>query len=944
MPPTSHSGPGEPEPGGERRLAEAHEAGALLALRMLEQGEGHALAGLDADGRVSLWNPGAEQLTGHARARLLGEPFSLLFPPEEREQAFQALREAESTGRSETEGWLVREDGSRVRARSVLTALHEAHGELAGFCWALYPLKPEHPEPPEAEERLRLLESVVVHANDGVLVLEGEPGDGGGHRRILYANEAFSRMSGFSPEEAIGRDLMMMIGPETEASALASMVQAMARYEPIIRQELLTYRKDGSTLWTESSLVPVKDGRGQRMHWVVVIRDSTERRRAEEGAVRLGREEAARSEAEAARARIEAILESITDAFFVLDREQRFTFVNQRAAQVLRRSREQLPGLRLEEVLSGAESGLLAQGVRRVLAGQPAYDGELYSSSLGGWFECHIGPTPEGVSVYLREVTQRKRAEEARRRLTSIIEATPDFVGSTDAQGRGLYLNRAGRRMVGLGEEQDASEWSIASAHPPWAARRLLSEGVPMALREGVWTGETALRTPEGGELPVSQVLLAHRDAEGHVVMLSTIIRDITDRKVAEEAQHFLSESSRVLVAALEYEATLQSLARLVVPRLADFCLVAMREEDSLHRAVLAHRDPSQEPLLRRLGRTGSALVGRVVGVHNVVRTGEPELVPEVTDAWLRAASEDEEYFNTLCRLAPRSMMIVPLVARGRTLGVITFASTQSGRRYGPADLVLAEGLAGRAALSIDNARLYRESQQSSQARDEVLAVVSHDLRNPLNVIGLGASALLKHLPEEGPAAAWRKQAELIRRSADRAVHLIEDLLDVAKIEAGRLVGQRVPEEVVPLLDEAIELHRPLAEARGLVLVLERESEAGLPRVLVERNRVLQVFSNLIGNALRFTPSGGRITVKAKRKDEGTVCVSVKDTGTGIAPEHVPHLFDRFWQAKEGREGAGLGLTISKGIIEAHGGQLWVESTPGQGSTFSFTLPVARET
>jgi PAS domain S-box-containing protein len=906
---------------------------------MLEQGEGCALAGLDSDGRVCLWNPGAELLTGHGSARLLGEPFSLLFPPEEGELAFQALREAESTGRSETEGWLVRRDGSRFRARRVLTALHDAEGGLAGFCWALHPLEPERHEPPEVEERLRLLESVVVHANDGVLVLEGEPDRGGGHRRILYVNDAFARMSGFSAEEALGRDLTMMVGPETDGAAVAAMGQAMERYEPILQQELLTYRKDGSTFWTESSLVPVKEARGPRTYWVAVIRDTTERRRAEEGAVRLGREEAARSEAEAARARIEAILESITDAFFVLDREQRFTFANPRAAQVLRRSREQLVGQRLEEVLSRAEGGRLAQGVRRVLSGQPAYDGELYASSLGGWFECHIGPTPEGVSVYLREVTQRKRAEEARRRLTSIIEATPDFVGSTDAQGRGLYLNRAGRRMVGLSEEQDVTEWSIASAHPPWAARRLLSEGVPTALHEGVWTGETALRTSEGAELPVSQVLLAHRDAEGHVVMLSTIIRDITDRKLAEEAQHFLSESSRVLVAALEYEATLQSLARLVVPRLADFCLVAMREEDGLHRAVLAHRDPTQEPLLRGLGRTGTALKARVVGVHNVLETGEPELVPEVTDAWLRAASEDEEYFATLCRLSPRSMMIVPLVARGRTLGVITFASTQSGRRYGQADLVLAEGLAGRAALSIDNARLYRESQQSSQARDEVLAVVSHDLRNPLNVIGLGAAALLKHLPEEGPAVAWRKQAELIRRSTDRAVHLIEDLLDVAKIEAGRLVVQRVPEAVVPLLEEAIDLHRPLAEARGLQL--ELEAEEALPRVLVERNRVLQVFSNLIGNALRFTPSGGSITVKAKRKDDGEVCISVKDTGTGIAPEHIPHLFDRFWQAKAGREGAGLGLTISRGIIEAHGGKLWVESTPGQGSTFSFTLPVA---
>ncbi|PTL84651.1 hypothetical protein DAT35_06185 [Vitiosangium sp. GDMCC 1.1324] len=1161
-----------------------------LALLMLEQADGGALAGLDVAGRILLWSPGAGQLTGHAKVDLLGEPLSTLYLPEEHSQSERDLRRAERDGRAEVERWFVRRDGSRVLVRQVLAALHDADGSRVGFSCSLRPIEeqggiallrhlgelilssadegicgldtegratfvnpaasrmlgwaPEeligqvqheviHHSYPDGtpmpssecqmyaalrdgqvhhsasevfwrrdgscfpveyrsspvreggriigvvvtfsditerlragererqllreqaaraqaeeverrvrgmlesitdafvaldrawrytyvnrraeelsrhsredmlgrtplevfprftgsrsdqnfrkafaeqqvvrfeehdpskdtwvemnvypseeglaiyfrditerkrtEERLRLFESIVVHAYDGVIILEPQRVDGHLTRRILYANEAFSRMTGYSLQELQMLETMVLTGPATDPAAVECVRDALRRQEPI-RIELLAYRKDGSTLWTENSLVPVKDEEGDLTHWVGVSREVTERKRVEEAALRLVREEAARTAAEAAHARIEAILESITDAFFALDREQCFTFVNRRAAEVLGRTQEQLLGQPLEGLLPEEAWAGLARGVRQVLEGHGASECELYLAPLSAWFECHASPSGDGVSVYLREVTARKRAEEARRRLSSIIEATPDFVGSTDAQGRGLYLNRSGRHMVGLAEEQDASAWNIASAHPTWAARRLLAEGVPTALREGVWAGETALLTPDGRELPVSQVLLAHRGPEGQLAMLSTIIRDISDRKRAEESQLFLSESSRVLVDALEYEATLHSLARLVVPRLADSCIVAMQEGDSVSQVAIASRDPTREPVLREVGRT-KLNPHTVVGVPSVLRTGEPELVSEVTDAWLRAASEDEEHFVRYRELSPDSLMIVPLVARGRTLGVLVFVSTrESGRHYGPADLSLAEGLAARAALTIDNARLYKESQQTAHARDEVLAIVSHDLRNPLNVISLGAAFLLKHLPQGPEAASWRKQADLIRRSADRAVLLIQDLLEVAKLEAGRVAVERNPEDVGGLMDEVVELHRPLAEARGLRL--ELEVEMAVPPVLADRSRVLQVFSNLIGNAVRYTPAGGRITVRARREGQ-LVRFFVSDTGKGIEPEFLPHLFERYWQAKGSREGAGLGLTIAKGIVEAHGGRVQVESELGKGSTFSFTLLVA---
>jgi signal transduction histidine kinase len=323
--------------------------------------------------------------------------------------------------------------------------------------------------------------------------------------------------------------------------------------------------------------------------------------------------------------------------------------------------------------------------------------------------------------------------------------------------------------------------------------------------------------------------------------------------------------------------------------------------------------------------------------VQAVVRTGKPELVPEVTDAFLWATTNNDAYYSVLQKLGWRSTLTIPLVARGRTLGAFILAYTDSGRRYGPAELVLAEGLAARAALAIDNARLYRASQLATQARDEVLAIVSHDLRNPLNVISLAAGRLQRTPSQE--QEVWRKQLEAIQRSADRAVHLIQDLLDATKMEAGRFTVVQQPEDVDRLVDEAVELHRPLADARSLRL--ERQVEDGLPHVMADRGRVLQVFSNLIGNALRFTPAGGSITLWAQR-EPGAVRFSVVDTGPGIPPEHLPHLFERFWQAKEGaREGAGLGLPIARGLVEAHGGRIEVSSTPGQGSTFSFTLPVA---
>jgi signal transduction histidine kinase len=283
--------------------------------------------------------------------------------------------------------------------------------------------------------------------------------------------------------------------------------------------------------------------------------------------------------------------------------------------------------------------------------------------------------------------------------------------------------------------------------------------------------------------------------------------------------------------------------------------------------------------------------------------------------------------------------MIVPLRARGHTLGAVTFVASGSGRRYGPDDLALAEDLCQRASLAIDNARLVGESRRAARAREDLLAVVSHDLKNPLGVVQLGAALLLRGATGRPGGETVTKQATRINDAADRMSRLIADLLDWGRLEAGRLPLDWSEHGAAALATEALEAIRPLAEAKGLHLHADLPSEG--VRVRCDRGRVLQVLGNLLGNAVKFTPPGGTLTLEATRHGS-EVSLSVQDTGVGIAEEALPHIFDRYWQARDAASrGTGLGLAIAKGLVEAHGGTLQARSTPGEGSTFTLTLPAA---
>jgi len=377
-------------------------------------------------------------------------------------------------------------------------------------------------------------------------------------------------------------------------------------------------------------------------------------------------------------------------------------------------------------------------------------------------------------------------------------------------------------------------------------------------------------------------------------------------RAAAEKEERraaFLASAVQELTSLLDVERTIATLARLFVPNLAETCTIDIAERDgTLRRRAVAHRDEKAErEMEREIGNTVS----------------QPE------------GSEERP-----------SLMVIPLISRGQTLGIVT-AAAPAGYVFTREDRQLAEELARHGSLAIDNSRLYRESQQAVRAREEVLAIVSHDLRNPLNSVTLAASLLhtSENLSQED-----REQLEVLELSAKRMKRLIDDLLDITRLEGGKdLPIEPAPLEVVPLLAETYELFK--AQAASTSITLQYHVADRLPPVNADHHRVLQVLSNLIGNAMKFTPAGGMITFTADPQPDEKVLFTVSDTGPGIPNEHLRDIFSPYWQAKRAeRLGAGLGLPIAKGIVESHGGRIWVESTQGRGTKFYFTLPVAKVT
>jgi PAS domain S-box-containing protein len=410
-----------------------------------------------------------------------------------------------------------------------------------------------------------------------------------------------------------------------------------------------------------------------------------------------------------------------------------------------------------------------------------------------------------------------------------------------------------------------------------------------------------------------------------------------SERRQREHQALFLARSAAALASSLDYRETLKTLAQLAVPQIADWCTVDIVVGGAIDRLAMAHSNPDKLAVARRVQQKYPSRVDDPHGLAEVLRTGNSLMVKEVTDAMIVSGAKDPEHLEALRSLSITSVMIVPLRTRQGTIGAISFVSSAPARRFTDADLRFAETVADRAAAAVENAWAYEEARTANQLKDEFLATLSHELRTPLNAM-LGYTRMLR--AEAVPAARREGALEVVERNGQLLAQIVDEVLDVSRIISGKLRLNMQRMDVARLIDDALAIVAPAAEARGIEL---RSSVTTNLALQGDPDRLQQVLWNLLTNAVKFTPTSGRVDVDVRSSDNA-VEIIVTDTGRGIDPAFLPYIFERFRQADSRftREhgGLGLGLSIARHIVEMHGGTIHAESAgEGRGATFRVRLP-----
>ena len=770
------------------------------------------------------------------------------------------------------------------------------------------------------------------------------------------------------------------------------------------------------------------------------------RRRALDDANAALRELRDRAERSAARTR--DVIELAPDPFLLADLDAHLTDVNKAACRLLGYTRDELVGKRIYDIIPASDSKRLDATRAKLLTPGTTDKSEWRLVRKDGTsvpVEVSANILGDGRwQAFIRDITERRRIEDQRQVFVSLLDNSVDFIGIADPAGKPMYLNAAGRRMIGLAPDFPIDQLRIQDCYPPELREFVTNVILKTMIERGAWSGDTFFQHFVTHErIPVSDTHFLIRDASGERVLgMGTVTRDISQaRSVADEREELLArerkarrdtesandrlreseerfrltiENAPIGMALVELdgrfvrvnralcEITGYSADELVTRRFQDithpddldidvgiaerlsrgdirryqFEKRYIRKDGSIVDALLSvslMRGPDDSPLyfisqmqdISERKRDEHALRLSEAKFSGIISIAADAIICVDIHQRITIFNEGAEKIfgyraseiigSPLERLIPERFRAVhrehiaafatgPVAARRMGARREVFGLRKNGEEF-PAEASISKvEVGGEAFFSVVLRDItYRKSvedalERAVKARDDVLRVVAHDLRNPLTAIMMQASAMERPGPE--PERRDQQARHVISQAAKRMNQLIQDLLDVALVEAGQLHIAPTQLSVADLVREVVAMQKPIAADSKLTL--RYVIEDGVSDVWGERKRLLQVFENLIGNAIKFTEAGGEVLVTAAPQND-EVKFSISDTGAGIAPEAAEHVFDPFWQAATTakRLGAGLGLPIIKGIVEAHGGRIWLDTTPGKGSTFSFTIPIA---
>ena len=692
----------------------------------------------------------------------------------------------------------------------------------------------------------------------------------------------------------------------------------------------------------------------------------------------------------ATEAKLTACLDRAADALVLLGGGWQIVYANPALARLAGRAPVDLRGQSFWPLFTQWVDLPLGAALRQAVDGNTAVQSGPHAAPDGRWIELNTVPSDGGVLLTLRDVSERRRAEEAGRESERkeieealraseeahhfLTESIPAQVWTSRPDGQLDHINRqvleyfdkTGEAMLGEGWQHVIHPADLPECIQRWT--RSLTTGEPYEVEFRLRRADGEYRWHIGRARPL-------RDRDGEILRWFGTNTDIDEQKRTGQAQRFIIEASSVLAASLDYETTLASVARLAVPEIADWCAVDLLDSEGsgrLRRVTVAHVDPKKVALAHEMYRRYPIDMNAQTGVPQVIRTGKPEVYPRIEDWMLVQGCRDPEELRLARERGLTSSMCVPLKARGRTLGAISLVAAEPGRHFDQEDLRVAEALALRCAVAIDNSVLLRQAQEAEQdlrrlnedlerrvaertsdvkrgkerveeanvrlkeldtMKDEFLGALSYQLASPINAV-IGYTDLLL----EGAGGALREeQRRYVRRitaSSKVLLSLVHDLLDMSRMSAGKFELDRDLLDPGALAHEVLGFVEPLTEMQGLRVVPRIADDLrGVPG---DAQRLEQVLANLLHNAIQLTSPGGLLRLSVERAGTDMIRFEVHHTGTALAPEDLDRIFRRFTRLG----GAWLGLSISRRVVEAHGGTMGVEPNPGgSGNTFWFTIP-----